>query len=253
MAVQVTEYTRLTREFRLFGVEREATDRLAARNHQAATSLRKSRLLGQTSPVVYQSFALTFVVVGLAVLIGHPGTDLAATGAVLLLSLRSLTYGSSIQSTSQQLRSFEGFLDGIEADIERYRARPPESDDIRTPDSFDITFDGVSFAYDRATDVLKNVSFHVPSGQILGIVGRSGSGKTTLSQLVLGMRRPSTGSALVGDVPAASVAKGSGVSPVALVAQEPILLQGSIVVEHRVLPGCLPRTDRERIAGGPSS
>ena len=229
MAVQVTEYTRLTREFRLFGVEREATDRLAARNHQAATSLRKSRLLGQTSPVVYQSFALTFVVVGLAVLIGHPGTDLAATGAVLLLSLRSLTYGSSIQSTSQQLRSFEGFLDGIEADIERYRARPPESDDIRTPDSFDITFDGVSFAYDRATDVLKNVSFHVPSGQILGIVGRSGSGKTTLSQLVLGMRRPSTGSALVGDVPAASVAKGSGVSPVALVAQEPILLQGSIV------------------------
>ena len=125
--------------------------------------------------MVYQSFALTFVVVGLAVLIGHPGTDLAATGAVLLLSLRSLTYGSSIQSTSQQLRSFEGFLDGIEADIERYRARPPESDDIRTRDSFDITFDGVSFAYDRATDVLKNVSFHVPSGQILGIVGRSGA------------------------------------------------------------------------------
>ncbi len=73
MAVQVTEYTRLTREFRVFGVERAATDRLAARNHQAAISFRKSRLLGQTSPVVYQSFALAFVVVGLAVLVGHPG------------------------------------------------------------------------------------------------------------------------------------------------------------------------------------
>ena len=228
MAVQVTEYTRLTREFRLFGVERAATDRLAARNHQAAISFRKSRLLGQTSPVVYQSFALAFVVVGLAVLVGHPGSDLGATGAVLLLSLRSLTYGSTIQSTSQQLRSFEGFLDGIEADIERYRARTPKSSDVRTPESFDITFEGVSFSYDRATDVLKDVSFHVPSGQILGIVGRSGSGKTTLSQLVLGMRRPSAGNALVGDVPAASVAKGCGVSPVALVAQEPILLQGSI-------------------------
>jgi ABC-type multidrug transport system fused ATPase/permease subunit len=228
MAVQVTEYTRLTREFRLFGVEQAATDRLAARNHRAAISFRRSRLLGQTSPVVYQSFALAFVVVGLAVLVGHPGSDLGATGAVLLLSLRSLTYGSTIQSTSQQLRSFEGFLDGIEADIERYRARAPESNDARTPERFDITFDAVSFAYDRATDVLKDISFHVPSGEILGIVGRSGSGKTTLSQLVLGMRRPSAGSALVGDVPAASVAKGSGVSPVALVAQEPILLQGSI-------------------------
>ena len=228
MAVKVTEYTRLTREFRLFGVEREATDRLAARNHQAAISYRKSRLLAQTSPVVYQSFALAFVVVGLAVLVGHPGSDLGATSAVLLLSLRSLTYGSTIQSTSQQLRSFEGFLDGIQADIERYRARTPESNDARTPGSFDITFAEVSFAYDRGTDVLKDVSFHVPSGEILGIVGRSGSGKTTLSQLVLGMRRPAAGGVLVGDVPAASVAKGSGVSPVALVAQEPILLQGSI-------------------------
>jgi ATP-binding cassette subfamily B protein len=184
--------------------------------------------LGQTSPVVYQSFALAFVVVGLAILVGHTGTDLGATGAVLLLSLRSLTYGSTIQSTSQQLRSYEGFLDGIEADIERYQARPPELHHARVPDSFGITFDNVSFAYDRHTDVLKDISFYVPSGKILGIVGRSGSGKTTLSQLVLGMRRPSTGSALVGDVPAASVAKGDGVSPVALVAQEPILLQGSI-------------------------
>ncbi len=228
MAVQVTEYTRLTREFRLFGVEQAATDRLAARNHRAAMSFRKSRLLGQTSPVVYQSFALAFVVAGLAVLVGHTGSDLEATGAVLLLSLRSLTYGSTIQSTSQQLRSYEGFLDGIEADIERYKAGPSELHQARIPDSFDITFDSVSFAYDRTNDVLKDISFYVPNGKILGIVGRSGSGKTTLSQLVLGMRRPSAGSALVGDVPAASVAKGNGVSPVALVAQEPILLQGSI-------------------------
>ena len=108
------------------------------------------------------------------------------------------------------------------------RPGPQNLNDIRAPDSFDITFDKVSFAYDRATEVLKDVSFRVPSGQILGIVGRSGSGKTTLSQLVLGMRRPSAGSALVGDVPAAPVAKGDGVSPVALVAQEAILFQGSI-------------------------
>ncbi len=228
MAVQVTEYTRLTREFRVFGVEQAATDRLAARNHLAAMSFRRSRLLGQTSPVVYQSFALAFVVAGLAVLVGHTGSDLEATGAVLLLSLRSLTYGSTIQSTSQQLRSYEGFLDGIEADIERYQAGPTELHHDRVPDSFGITFDQVSFSYDRTTEVLKDISFYVPNGKILGIVGRSGSGKTTLSQLVLGMRRPSAGSALVGDVPAASVAKGDGASPVALVAQEPILLQGSI-------------------------
>jgi ATP-binding cassette subfamily B protein len=228
MATQVTEYTRLTREFRLLGVERAATDVLRERNHQTAISFRKNRLLGAISPVVYQTFALAFVVVALAILVGHAGSNLGATGAVLLLSLRSLTYGSTIQSTSQQLRSYEGFLDGIEADIERYGVAPPEMDTAKIPGNFDIKFDEVSFAYVQNTFVLKNISFCLHSGNILGVVGRSGSGKTTLSQLVLGMRRPSAGRALVGDVPAVAVAKGNGVSPVALVAQEPILLQGSI-------------------------
>jgi ATP-binding cassette subfamily B protein len=229
MATQVTEYTRLTREFRLLGVEKAATDRLGERNHQAAISYRKSRILGQASPVVYQTFALGFVIIGLAILVGHTGSNLGATGAVLLLTLRSLTYGSQLQSTSQQLRSYEGFLEGIEADIDRYQSSPSEMNGARLPERFDIKFDGVSFAYDRGKpDVLKNISFYLPSGNILGVVGRSGSGKTTLSQLALGMRRPSSGYVFVGDVPAASVAKGNGASPVALVAQEPILLQGSI-------------------------
>jgi ATP-binding cassette, subfamily B, bacterial len=60
------------------------------------------------------------------------------------------------------------------------------------------------------------------------VVGRSGSGKSTLSQLVLGMRMPSHGHVFVGDVPASSIRKGNGTSPIALVAQESILLQGSI-------------------------
>ncbi len=80
----------------------------------------------------------------------------------------------------------------------------------------------------RDLRLLKNVSFYIPSGKILGVVGRSGSGKSTLSQLVLGMRMPSHGHAFVGDVPASSIRKGNGTSPIALVAQESILLQGSI-------------------------
>ena len=228
MATQVTEYTRLTRELRLLGVERAAVDHLNERNHKAAVSLRKSRLLTQVSPVVYLTFALAFVVIGLAILVGHAGSNLDATGAVLLLSLRSLTYGSAIQSTSQGLRTYEGFLDGIKADIARYQSGQSELNGVSLPTKYDIEFDAVSFAYGRGSDALNNISFHVPDGGILGVVGRSGSGKTTLSQLVLGMRQPSKGSVFVGDVIATSVVKGEGASPVAVVAQEPILLQGSI-------------------------
>ena len=228
MATLVTEYTRLAREFRLFGVEDAATDQLQERNRVAAVSLQRVQLLGLVSPVVYQTLALGFVIAGLAIVIGRSGGNLGATGAILLLVLRSLTYGSQIQSNSQQIRSFQGFLDGVEADIKRYAESQPELSGSRNPESFDIKFSEVSFAYNPGVNVLKNISFYVPSGNILGVVGRSGSGKTTLSQLVLGMRGPTDGFALVGDVPAASMAKGRGVSPIALVAQESILLQGSI-------------------------
>jgi ATP-binding cassette subfamily B protein len=228
MATLATEYTRLAREFRLFGVEQEATDRLRQRNHEAAISYRKNRLLGQSNSVVYQTLALGFIIIGLALLLDHSGKHLGETGAILVLTLRSLVYGNAIQSSSQQIRSSQGFLDGVLTEVQHYQVSSPELNGNRVPETFDVTFDGVSFAYDSGTEALKNVSFYVPSGKILGVVGRSGSGKSTLSQLVLGMRTPSYGHAFVGDVPASSIRKGNGTSPIALVAQESILLQGSI-------------------------
>jgi ABC-type multidrug transport system fused ATPase/permease subunit len=228
MATLVTEYTRLTREFRLLGVEKAAVQHLHQRNSQAATSLRKSRQLIGSSPGIYQTLALGFIIIGLAVIVGHTGKNLGATGAVLILTLRSLTYGSTIQQSTQQVRSYEGFLEGIEKDIARYKRNPEELNGSEVPESFSIRFEGVSYSYDNERDVLRDISFYLPDGNILGVVGRSGSGKTTLSQLVLGMRRPSFGRALIGDIEAASVARGNGASPIALVAQEPILLQGSI-------------------------
>ena len=228
MATLATEYTRLAREFRLFGVEKEATDRLSQRNHEAAISYRKNRLLGQSNSVVYQTLALGFIIVGLVLLLDHSGKNLGETGAILVLTLRSLVYGSAIQSSSQQIRSSQGFLDGVLTEVQHYEENSPELNGNRVPENFDVKFDGVSFAYDSGNEALKNVSFYIPSGKILGVVGRSGSGKSTLSQLVLGMRKPLHGHAFVGDVPASSIRKGNGTSPIALVAQESILLQGSI-------------------------
>jgi ATP-binding cassette subfamily B protein len=228
MATLATEYTRLAREFRLFGVEKEATDRLSQRNHEAAISYRKNRLLGQSNSVVYQTLALGFIVAGLAILLDHSGKNLGETGAILVLTLRSLVYGSAIQSSSQQIRSSQGFLDGVLTEVQHYEANAPGLNGNRVPENFDVKFEGVSFAYDSGHEALKNVSFHIPTGKILGVVGRSGSGKSTLSQLVLGMRTPLYGHAFVGDVPASSIRKGNGTSPIALVAQESILLQGSI-------------------------
>jgi ATP-binding cassette, subfamily B, bacterial len=240
MATLVTEYTRLTREFRVFGVEREATVGLHRSNETAAATFRRARLLLQLNPVAYQTLALVFVVGALAIVADHTGHNLGSVAAVLILTVRSMYYGSVLQSTSQQLRSFSGFIDNIKRELDRFVQNPSEAMAQDYPQRFDIDVKNLSFAYADRGVVLKHVSFFVPSGQILGIVGRSGSGKTTLSQILLGMRQPADGVALVGDVSAARIAKGDGVSPVALVAQDPVLLQGSIAFNISFFRGVSP-------------
>jgi ABC-type multidrug transport system fused ATPase/permease subunit len=240
MATLVTEYTRLAGEFRLFGVEGEATAGLHQSNEIAARTFRKLRVLSQLGGVAYQALALAFVVSALAVVAGHTGSSLGSIAAVLLLMLRSMTYGAAVQATSQQLRSYSGFLDNIGFELDRFSENRYESDAGEVPTSFDINVRNVSFGYDERGPVLRQVSFSVPGGRILGIAGRSGSGKTTLSQILLGMRQPVEGVALVGEVSVARIAKGGGVSPVALVAQDAVLLQGSIAFNISFFRGLPP-------------
>lgn len=56
-----------------------------------------------------------------------------------------------------------------------------------------IEFDGVSFAYDGQTPVLKDISFRVEPGQIAALVGPSGTGKTTVISLIPRFYDPSSG------------------------------------------------------------
>ena len=48
----------------------------------------------------------------------------------------------------------------------------------------EVTFEHVAFAYDRDTPVLKDVSFAVKPGQVVGVVGGTGSGKSTIVSLI---------------------------------------------------------------------
>jgi ABC-type multidrug transport system fused ATPase/permease subunit len=70
---------------------------------------------------------------------------------------------------------------------------------------------------------------HIPEGKIIGLLGPSGSRKTTISQILLGLREPTSGRATIGGDDAAAISKGDADNTVALVPQEPVLLQGSII------------------------
>lgn len=63
-----------------------------------------------------------------------------------------------------------------------------------------VEFDHVTFGYDPATPILHDLSFRVPSGKVLGVLGRTGAGKTTLTRLLFRLYDPMSGVIRLGDV-----------------------------------------------------
>jgi ATP-binding cassette subfamily B protein len=68
------------------------------------------------------------------------------------------------------------------------------------PEDANIVFENVDFRYagPDSEEVLKNISFTIPSGQVTAIVGSSGSGKTTLLKLLMKFYEPTKGSIKIG-------------------------------------------------------
>jgi len=66
---------------------------------------------------------------------------------------------------------------------------------------------------DQTFEALKGVSFDVPAGKTLGIVGRNGSGKSTLLKLIAGIGRPNAGSIRVNGRVSALIELGAGFHP----------------------------------------
>ncbi len=67
------------------------------------------------------------------------------------------------------------------------------------PGPLEVAFNSVSYRYpDDRRPALSDVSFMVPAGTTLGILGRTGGGKTTLTRLLLGLAHPTAGTVSIG-------------------------------------------------------
>jgi ATP-binding cassette subfamily C protein len=93
-----------------------------------------------------------------------------------------------------------------------------------------IRLEGLSFAYGKGPEVLKQISLTIPAGEKVALVGASGGGKTTLVQILLGLYPPKAGRVLFDEVPVQQIGMDVVRDHVATVLQHPALLNESIRV-----------------------
>lgn len=92
-----------------------------------------------------------------------------------------------------------------------------------------IVFDNVSFTYPHDTEpTIKNISFEIKSGQMVGVVGATGAGKSTLAQLIPRLFDPQEGIISIGGRDLKEVNAKTLRSTVSIVLQKAILFSGTI-------------------------
>jgi ATP-binding cassette subfamily B protein len=123
--------------------------------------------------------------VGAYIVLANPG--LINPGALVAFSMLSMRLASPLIKIAHLQMELAEVRGGI-AEVASVMNVPPEesrANGLRQPIKGEVSFRNIRFRYSPgAPHALDDVSFEVPAGTMLGIMGRSGSGKTTVTRLL---------------------------------------------------------------------
>ena len=91
-----------------------------------------------------------------------------------------------------------------------------------------VRFDHVSFAYDAARPILHDISFEIPAGQTVAVVGPSGSGKSTLARLLFRFYDTTAGSVRINGSDLRALQQSSVRAAIGIVPQDTVLFNDTI-------------------------
>ena len=132
--------------------------------------------------------------------------------------------GYAVQGFSQGIAMLDSMLKLLQ---ER-----PESDDaaatVATTGPGSLEFDSVSVSYRSDRTILDGVSFRIPAGKTLGIVGTSGAGKSTIVRLVTRLLEADSGRILLDGMPIAQMPLSAVRQAIAVVPQDTVLFNDTI-------------------------
>ena len=111
-------------------------------------------------------------------------------------------------------------------------------------DGANVAFSHVNFAYDPARPILHDISFEIPSGKTVAVVGPSGSGKSTLARLLFRFYDVQSGQILIAGQDIKQVTQASVRQAIGIVPQDTVLFNDT--VEYNIAYG-KPGATREQV------
>ena len=112
-----------------------------------------------------------------------------------------------------------------------------------------LSFENVTFTYPNDEEpILKDVSFDIAAGEMVGVVGATGAGKSTLAQLIPRLFDPQQGSIKIGGKDIRTVSEGTLRKTVSIVLQRAVLFSGTIADNLRQGKGDATVSEMERAA-----
>ncbi len=132
--------------------------------------------------------------VGMAAILWYGGGEVVrgsmTIGAVVAFLQYSKRFYRPLMDLSEKYNILQAAMASSERIFQLLDTKPSitaPSDPVPVPSPFagDVVFDGVRFSYKPGQEILKGVSFRVPPGQTVALVGATGAGKSTILNLLL--------------------------------------------------------------------
>lgn len=226
---ELATLTMTGRELKAYGVVGSATSNYRRLATEQRSVILRGTVAAQLGAPIFRTCAV-LLIVGMIAYVAYRGDgDVAAVGLVAILLYRASNYGTVLVRHHQAIVRLAPIIDQLQEGLERLQSFEMTPGTLEPTHVDRIVVDDVEFRYpDEETAALESVSVSIEIGEVVGIVGPSGAGKSTLAELLIGLRRPTTGSILVDGMNLADLTDSARSRCIALVSQNVPLVPGTI-------------------------
>lgn len=247
-AGSLSEVSDLGMEFHVFHVQDRAADRVGSLIAHHEESERRLLFTRTLVPTLYAGLAFLAVLIALAVVSATDSSDLVSIGAIMLVMLRSLSYGQGLQSALAQWSTSLPYLERLNEKLESFEAGARVDGGRDLPAIGTIEFRRVCFEYTPGVKALNDLSFTIGNNEVIGVVGPSGGGKSTLVQVMLGLRDVSAGEVLIDGVNLREFDREQLARRMTFVPQDAHLFNGTVAENIRFMRDDISDADVEAAA-----